>query len=309
MTNLESPARLRAAVEEPADAELLTRWCAGDAAALEWLVRRHGSMVLGVCRRILAHADDAEDAFQATFLVLVRKGHQLARREQVAGWLHAVAVRVAQKARSQRTRRREREAQIVDGVDPVAPETAPAVDLRDLLRRIDEELDRLPDKYRLPIVLCELEGRTLEQAARVLGWPRGTVAGRLSRGRELLRRRLARRGDGLPLFLFVPLFDADALMPSEGLVSATTSAASGQVPGAAPAALASDVITDTQRRLLGRVTVLLLIAALLGALGWQAHAASRRPVPDAPSCTTPPGPATAPPTSAPDGGSSGGSCH
>src|SRR5262249_56618706 len=139
---------------------------------------------------------DADDAFQAVFLVFIRKARSLARPEQVAGWLHAVALRVARKARAQRARRRLREVAIVD---PVAPD--PPEDTTDLRRALDEEVDRLPDKYRLPIVLCELEGRTLEEAARLLGWPLGTVAGRLSRGRDLLRRRLSRRrGLALPLF-------------------------------------------------------------------------------------------------------------
>src|SRR5215218_2930231 len=188
MTNLEAPAPLGRRDEVPADAELLARWCAaGDAGALELLVRRHGGMVLGVCRRALGNAADADDAFQATFLVFVRKARALARPEQVAGWLHAVALRVAHKARAERSRRREREVAIVDPPDLANPD--PAAEAHDLRRTIDEELDRLPEKYRLPIVLCELEGRTLEEAAQLLGWPKGTVAGRLSRGRELLRRR------------------------------------------------------------------------------------------------------------------------
>src|SRR5262249_20937373 len=114
-----------------------------------------------------------------------------------AGWLHGVALRVAHKARVQRARRHEREVTVVDPVAPTPPD-----DTADLRRALDEELDRLPEKYRLPIVLCELEGRTLDEAARLLGWPKGTVAGRLSRGRDLLRRRLSRRrGLALPLFL------------------------------------------------------------------------------------------------------------
>ena len=141
------------------------------------LVRRHGGMVFGVCRRVLNNTTDADDAFQATFLVFVQKGRTLNRPEQVAGWLHAVALRVARKLRATRARRREREAVNVDTVDP--PDSAnsdPASESQVLRRTIDEELDRLPEKYRLPIVLCELEGRSLEEAARLLGWPKGTVA-------------------------------------------------------------------------------------------------------------------------------------
>jgi RNA polymerase sigma factor (sigma-70 family) len=258
-----------------ADAELLARWRAGDLCALELLVRRHGRMVLGVCRRVLGATPDAEDAFQATFLVLIQKARSLARPEQVAGWLHAVALRVALKARTARARRRERETEIVDIPDPANPD--PAADAQELRRTLDEELDRLPEKYRLVIVLCELEGRTLEEAARLLGWPKGTVAGRLSRGRELLRQRLSRRGVGLPLFLIAHV-PAVETAPPEPLVSATLATATGAVGAAAPpAALARAVLRTGLRGRLGLVAVLVVTAALLVALGWHVRAASARP--------------------------------
>jgi RNA polymerase sigma factor (sigma-70 family) len=242
-------------------------------------------MVLGVCRRVLGNAADADDAFQATFLIFIRKARTLARPEQVAGWLHAVALRVAQKARADRARLREREAEIVDTVDPADPTNPdPASDEWDLRRTLDEELDRLPEKYRLPIVLCELEGRTLEEAARLLGWPRGTVAGRLSRGRELLRQRLKRRGVGMPLFLIVPLPAVESAVPSEPLVSATMATATGESSTSTPSAeLAHAVLRAGLRRRIGLAAFVLLTTALFAALGWfarpaSAHASSPSPV-------------------------------
>jgi RNA polymerase sigma factor (sigma-70 family) len=275
MTNLEPRSLPRAGVDAPADADLLARWSArSDAAALDALVRRHGTLVLGVCRRVLGNSPDADDAFQATFLVFVRKAGGLDRPAQVAGWLHAVALRVARKARAARARRREREVALVGIPDPVTPD--PPADTADLRRTLDEELDRLPEKYRLPIVLCELEGRTLDEAARMLGWPKGTVAGRLSRGRDLLRRRLSRRGVGLPLFLSVGLPVVVPAPPPEPLVSATLAGAAGET-AAAPVELAVAVLRDGLRRRLGLLALMVLAVALLAALGWQARAAVAAP--------------------------------
>ncbi|QJW92928.1 RNA polymerase sigma factor [Frigoriglobus tundricola] len=263
--------------EPPADVALLARWCATrDAVAMELLVRRHGQMVLGVCRRVLGNVADADDAFQATFLIFVEKAGTLTRPEQSAGWLHAVALRVSQRARAVRNRRREREAELVDAADPTEP--GAASETADLRRALDAELDRLPEKYRLPIVLCELEGRTLDEAARLLGWPKGTVAGRLSRGRELLRKRLSRRGIGLPLFLIVPAPAIGSFLPSEPLVSATVAGATGTgTVGSAPSAeLARAVMRDGFRRRLRLVVLLLLTAAAFAFFGWQAGAAGAR---------------------------------
>jgi len=172
---------------------------------------------------------------------------------------------VARKARADRARRHEREAPMVEPVAPVPPD-----DVRDLRRVLDEELERLPDKSRLPILLCELEGLTLEQAAARLGWPKGTVAGRLSRGRELLRRRLSRRRCGFVLLLCAVRSDE---VP-ETLVAATVEAAAGL--GAAPkaAGLAAAVLRDGARRKVGLGLLLLLAAALFGASAWGAYAAS-----------------------------------
>jgi RNA polymerase sigma factor (sigma-70 family) len=162
-----------------------------DEAALTVLVRRHGPMVWGVCRRILGSVHDAEDAFQASFLVLVRKAASIAAPDLVANWLYGVACQTATKARATAARRRQRERQVAAMPEPEAVRPDPWDDLRPLL---DRELSALPDKYRVPVVLCDLEGRTRKAVARQLGCPEGTVAGRLARARALLARRLARRG-------------------------------------------------------------------------------------------------------------------
>src|SRR5579864_586036 len=177
------------------DGELLRRYVADrDQTAFEMLVQRHGPMVLGVCRRLVANRQDAEDVFQATFLVLVRKAATVQPGERVGNWLYGVAHHAAQKVRANNTRRQAREKQVRS-----LPEPATLADgfWRDLEPLLDRELSRLPEKYRLPIVLCDLEGRTRSEAARQLGWPEGTVAGRLARGRSLLAKRLT--CIGLPL--------------------------------------------------------------------------------------------------------------
>jgi RNA polymerase sigma factor (sigma-70 family) len=177
---------------ELSDRDLLERFLGQrDAAAFAALVRRHGPMVYGVCRRVLGNAHDAEDACQATFLVLVRKGRSVVRQEALGSFLYGVAYRVALKARADAVRRRRHERRAAHR----AEERAADEDIHDDLRPIlDEEVNRLPDKYRRPIVLCYFEGKTYQEAARVLGWPAGTASTRLARARELLRGRLARRG-------------------------------------------------------------------------------------------------------------------
>jgi RNA polymerase sigma factor (sigma-70 family) len=170
-----------------------------DEAAFAALVRRYGPMVLGVCRRVLSHVQDAEDAFQATFLVLVRKAGTIARPELLGNWLYGVAYRIAKKAKAHAARRStdERQAKSMTPADPVAE-----VAWREVRSRLDDALQRLPEKYRLPLVLCYLEGRTNEEAARQLGWPVGSMSARLARGRELLRERLADREQAVPAGLF-----------------------------------------------------------------------------------------------------------
>ena len=173
------------------DGDLLAHFIATrDEAAFAALVRRHGPMVLGVCRRLLRHEQDAEDAFQATFLVLARKAASVVKRESVGSWLYGVACRTARQAAAANARRRARERQVETMPHPeVAPPEA-----QDWLPVLDRELERLPGKYRETIVLCDLEGRPRREAARQLGVPEGTVSSRLATARKMLARRLARRG-------------------------------------------------------------------------------------------------------------------
>jgi RNA polymerase sigma-70 factor (ECF subfamily) len=174
------------------DGQLLGRFVERhDEAAFEALVRRHGPMVLGVCGRVLGHHQDAEDAFQATFLVLAKKAASVKPRELVGNFLYGVACHVARKARALADRRKAREKQVMDMPESEAASNGEWTDLRPLL---DQELGRLPAKYRGPIVLCDLEGKARKDVARQLGWPEGTLSGRLARGRALLAKRLARQG-------------------------------------------------------------------------------------------------------------------
>jgi RNA polymerase sigma factor (sigma-70 family) len=159
--------------------------------AFRAIVLRHGPMVLGVCRHILNQLQDAEDAFQATFLVLARKASSIRDRRVLARWLYEVAYRIAMRARTNGVRRRTHERQGGEMAATVSSDNHGWVELRPVLH---EEVNRLPEKYRLPVILCYLEGRTNEEVADLLKWPVGTVKGRLSRARELLRSRLSRRG-------------------------------------------------------------------------------------------------------------------
>jgi RNA polymerase sigma factor (sigma-70 family) len=176
----------------------------GDHGAFRGLVSRHGPAVLQVCRGVLHDPHEAEDAFQATFLVLVRKAPLIKDPESLGGWLRGVAYRTAIRARCRAARRRALErtraemGRIEDFPDEIAPE------LRQMIR---EELERLPDTYRQAVVLCYLEGLTHQEAARKLGWPLGTVKIRLVRGRRLLRERLDRRGVGLGAGLLLLLLE------------------------------------------------------------------------------------------------------
>ena len=172
------------------DGQLLDRFVKSrDETAFTALLSRHGAMVWGVCRRIVRHEQDAEDAFQATFLVLARRARDLDRRDSVAGWLHTVAYHAALRTRGTTARRQQSEQPL--NQEPLSPQPSVEPDLSPIL---EEELHRLPTRYRVPLVLCYLEGKTNEEAARQIRCPIGTVKGRLSRAREMLRTRLARRG-------------------------------------------------------------------------------------------------------------------
>ena len=265
-----------------------------DQAAFTALVERHGPMVLGICWQVLHDADDAQDAFQATFLVLARKAGSLRKADSVASWLHGVALRIAMRARVEAARRRVHERQAAaftasrTAADPVPSESWPA---------LHEEIDRLPDRYRDPIVLCYLEGLSIEEAALRIGCPRGTVLSRLSRARDRLRDRLTRRGlaPGLVPFAAGSKPVVLAAMPTpllnatvgDALVFAGRRATEAALISAAPAALARGllhVMTISRLTILGAAALSCALAVgglkTLGAFG--AIAAGQQPAPVAP---------------------------
>ncbi len=257
---------LLAGAVEVSDTQLLQAYVAqGDEAAFAALVQRHGPLVWGVCRRVLGNHHDAEDAFQATFLVLLRKAASIGSRDLLAGWLHGVAHNTARKAKAMALKRQHKEKQAT-----IKP--APAHD-PDLAAALDAELTRLPERYRFPVVLCDLEGKSRRQAAVELGWPEGTVAGRLARARALLAERLARQGwtvTGAAL--------AGVLAPESapaGAVAATLKTAGLWAVGAGPvsanvAALAEGAIkTMLLTKLRITIGVLLAASALLAGAGSQ----------------------------------------
>jgi RNA polymerase sigma factor (sigma-70 family) len=262
----------RAAAADGADGPLLERFVRrrdGDAFAA--LVERHGPMVLGVCRRVLRDRHDAEDAFQATFLVLARKAGAIRRRELLANWLHGVAYRTALKARAGAARWQAPREEVAD---PSAGEPAVELAWRELRLALDEELRRLPYRYRAPLVLCYLQGKTYAEAAGLLGWPAGTVSGRLARARELLRARLGRRGLTLSAGLLGTLLAEQALSATVAgaLHAATAEAAPAWAAGpagtaavSAPAAALAEGVLKTM--FLTRLTTALILFAVLGLLG------------------------------------------
>jgi len=206
------------------DGELLESFVSRrDPDAFAALMKRHGPMVLGVCRRVLLNEADAEDAFQATFLVLVRKAASVRPRRMVGNWLYGVAYSTALKARAMSIKRvtKEREAAARQRTDD-AGET-----WEQLHPLLDEELKALPDIYRAAIVLCDLEGKSIKEAAQQLGCPPATVGTRLSRGRSLLARRLARHGltlSGGAIAMMIAQNATASVVPS-GLMNSTVKAA------------------------------------------------------------------------------------
>jgi RNA polymerase sigma-70 factor (ECF subfamily) len=251
-----------------------------DEAAFAALVRRHGPMVLGVCQRVLHNLHDAEDAFQATFLVLVRKSGSLARPELLANWLHGVACRMALNARAEGARRRGCERRVVD----MPVEATTEVVWRDLRPVLDEEVNRLPDVYRVPFVLCYLEGKTNDEAARHLGCPKGTVLSRLARARAQLRGRLARRGLALSAGSFAAILAEriGSAALSAVLADSTTRAAMQFAVGEAGTAgvISAKVAALTQGVLrtmfLARLKMVSLLALLLGLVAGGAVLVSYR---------------------------------
>ncbi len=223
---------------ERSDAELLERFAARqEEAAFAALVKRHGPMVVSVCRRVLGNAHDAEDAFQATFLILVRRASSL-RRAALGGWLHEVALRVALRARASAHSRRRHEQR---APDTPREDSLTAVVWRDLQPILDEEVQGLPNACRGAFVLCYLEGKTYEQAARQLGCRPGTISRRLARARELLRGRLTRRGLVLPAGALATALSrqaAPAAVPIS-LIASTVKTALQSAAGAATAGATS----------------------------------------------------------------------
>jgi RNA polymerase sigma factor (sigma-70 family) len=251
-----------------------------DEAAFAALLRRHGAMVWGVCRRLLANYHDAEDAFQATFLVLVRKSASIVPRERVANWLHGVAYQTALKARATAARRKARERQVQDMPEPAA---VPPDLWRDLQPLLDQELNRLPDTYRLPLILCDLEGKTRKEAACQLGWPEGTVAGRLVRARAMLAKRLARHGPVLSVGAVTAVLaqrTASASAPSSvvlATVKATRLFAAGEpAAGLISARVAALTERVLQAMLLSKFRIVVAVLLLVSVVGIGVSGRSQR---------------------------------
>jgi RNA polymerase sigma factor (sigma-70 family) len=265
------------------DGELLDCFLrARDEAAFEELVRRHGSMVLGVCRRHLGNADDAEDAFQATFLVLVRKAASIVKRDTVANWLYGVAFRTAQKARVLAARRRRKEPMMA------RPEAVADDAWCEVRAVLDSELNALPDKYRATVILCDVEGHTRKEAAKLLGCPEGTVSVRLSRAREMLAKRLTRRGCALAgaAAATAILQQAEAAL-SAPLVSTTVHAAAlvaaGHAVGAAVSAPVAALTEGVMRAMCVsklKIGTALLVALSAFAIGFGLYQASASAAPN-----------------------------
>ncbi|MBL8794128.1 MAG: RNA polymerase sigma factor [Planctomycetia bacterium] len=278
------------AAEETSDSELLRRWVdLRDEAAFELLVWRHGGMVLDLCGRVLTDSQEAEDAFQATFLVLVKKAASVRNRAALGSWLYKVAFRVALAAREQAARR-DADCLTPDAV--AAPAESQAHADQDLHAAVAAEVERLPERYRAPIVLCVLEGRTVDEASQAIGCARWTLATRLARGKERLRRSLARRGVALSVASLTATLtgNASAALVPPALVQTTVQAAlahvglTGGTVTLAVAALANQVGRAMLWRQAATVCFTLVTASLvLGGMGLALHRAEPR---------LPPNPAT-----------------
>jgi RNA polymerase sigma factor (sigma-70 family) len=286
-------ANAAAADEDPSDGALLARFLLQrDEAAFERLVERHGPMVLGVCQRVAGERHAAEDAFQATFLVLARRAGSIRNQASVGSWLYGIAQRIARRARVQAALRRERERRAA------AMRTDEALDeptWQELRRVLDEEMGRLSETYRAAVVLCYLEGKSHARAAQELGWPRRTLTNRLARALELLRGRLVRRGITLSAgALLAALTEkaAAATVPALlvlPLVRAAAEVAAGQAPEAG--SLSTQVITLAEEAMKttiwikGKLVLLLLALGLAVGAGvagydaWVGQAPPEQPAP------------------------------
>jgi RNA polymerase sigma factor (sigma-70 family) len=252
------------------DGQLLERFIARrEEAAFEALVQRHGPMVLGVCRRVLGNHHDAEDAFQATFLILARKAASLGSREAVGNYLYGVAYRTARRAHAMNVRRREKERRAV----PSGPARSPDEAWQELRPILDAELNRLPDAYRLAVVLCDLEGRSRKEVAQQLRIPEGTLSSRLATARKRLAERLSRRGLALGGGIATLLAGRTAEAMPPPLVNATVRAGLHVGAGHAATAVVSGQVTALTEGVLTAMfftklrvaTTILLVTAVLGA--------------------------------------------
>jgi RNA polymerase sigma factor (sigma-70 family) len=280
-----------------ADGQLVERWVESrDEAAFEVLVWRHGTMVANVCRRVLRCEHDVEDAFQATFLTLARKAGAIGQRESVGSWLYKVAYRVACAARLGAAKRVQRERSSVERRQT----TVTATPADDILPVLDEEVNRLPHKYRVPFVLCYLQGKSTDEAAQELSWPRGTVATRLAWARQRLRTRLNRRGltASATALTFALASNVSLAASPEAWVASTvkaalqfaagSSAAAGA--GSAQAAALSQGVIYAMMMTKVRIAagVLLMVGALAAGIGMLAHTAlAERPAADFSPAATP----------------------
>lgn len=264
-----------AKLDHLSDAQLLSRFFqAREDAAFAALLARHGGMVYNVCRRVLSSASDAEDAFQAAFLVLVRKGATLRQPSGLASWLYGVAYRTARKVKARAAVRTKSERKAV------AMQLEPDVNdltLDELRGILDEEIGQLPEKYALPLVLCYLEGKTNAQAATQLGWPEGSISRRLSRARELLRTRLAKRGLALSVALIAAAFARPASAVPPELAASTLDAgvavASGapleEAVSASTATIAKEVLADWPVAAAVPAALVAVILVLAAIISWQ----------------------------------------
>jgi RNA polymerase sigma factor (sigma-70 family) len=263
---------------QPSDAELLHRFVAArEEQAFATLLHRHGPLVWSVCWQVLHHRQDAEDAFQATALLLARHAGSIRQTEAVASWLHRVAYRVATKAGQAMARRRMQERQVEHR--HVRPPEAEA-GWRELQAVLNEELERLPEKYRAPFILCCLEGQSGLEAAQQLGWKPGTVTGRLTEARKLLQRRLSRRGVLLSAVLLAAAVSREgAAASASGLTDGTVPTALAFATQATPTSAISPRVAALVRAMAPRVfvtklkaaTALLLAIGVLAGAGVQAH--------------------------------------
>jgi RNA polymerase sigma factor (sigma-70 family) len=256
------------------DGQLLARFVSlHDEAAFAVLMRRHGSMVYGVCRRILGHAHDAEDAYQAVFIVLVRRARSVLSCTSVGGWLHGVAYRTALQARAVIARRKVRERQLDAALHPTVGPEEPQ-DWRPLL---DRELTRLPEGLRAAVVLCDLEGLPRKEAARRLGIPEGTLSSRLAAARRTLAARLARCGLAPAVAALAVGASAEAARTVPGVLASSTlrtaaSAAAGQLSAAnAAALLAKGMVRTMWITKVKAAAVALVLAATVGTGGLLYH--------------------------------------